>query len=155
MKRFIFLSLLIMSINGETMAFVKTLVSGKATSQESIEYKVGSLVIKNAFSNEISHEMTSTVGYFTITNNGKSDEVLVGMNSSIAESIQIYQSDKLVSELVIKPGETIELKPEGIHMKLTDLEKKLINEDFLMTLKFKSASSIDVKFQIKAVYFWF
>ncbi len=54
--------------------------------------------------------------------------------------------------LEIKPGETVTLKPGGLHIMLTGLTHPLAQGSTLkMTLKFEQAGSVDVDYPVVAI----
>ena len=124
----------------------------QSTSIEPKEFKVGSLIIKEAYSPEIKIGETDSVGYFLITNTGQENDVLIGLKSKIADNIKVYKSNKPSSKVVIAAGETVQLTSEEMHVKFMSLNENMpINENFIVTLNFQKSGSIDVKFLIKEV----
>jgi periplasmic copper chaperone A len=53
--------------------------------------------------------------------------------------------------LEIKPGETVALKPSGVHMMLIDLKHPLEQGKTAAILKFEHAGTIDVEYPIAAI----
>lgn len=54
--------------------------------------------------------------------------------------------------LEIKPGETVTLKPGGIHVMLTDLKQPLAPSKMVgATLQFEKAGTVKVEFPIAAI----
>jgi hypothetical protein len=100
------------------------------------------------------------VGYMKITNNGAGDDVLLGGSSDAAESVQVHETtidDKGVASMhkldavEIKAGQSIELKPAGMHVMVFGLKQPLTEGGVLKAkLKFKSAGDVDVDFAVKA-----
>lgn len=151
MKKIVFYFLLL-SISASISAQSTGFRFEKSSNIETKEFKVGSLIIKEAFSPEISTGEVEAIGYFSITNTGKENDILISMKSKFADNIQVYKLNKATSKMVITAGETVQLTSEDLHIKFMSLTKKSpINEDFIVTLSFKNAGSVDVKFSIKAV----
>ena len=100
------------------------------------------------------------VGYMKIINNSTGDDVLLGGSSDAAESVQVHETtidDKGVASMrkldavEIKSGQSIELKPAGMHVMFIGLKQPLTEGGILKaTLKFKIAGDVDVDFAVKA-----
>ncbi len=124
----------------------------QSASTEPKEFKVGSLIIKEAYSPEIKTGETNSIGYFIITNSGQENDALIGMKSKISGNIKVYKSNKPSPKVTIAAGETVQLTSEEMHVKFMSLNKDMpVNENFIVTLNFEKSGSIDVKFSIKAV----
>ena len=101
---------------------------------------------------------TSLAGYMRITNNGASDDSLVGIQADFAGSSMLHQSSvdsngvatmKMVMAIDIPAGQTVELKPGGFHAMFNNLKGNLKLGDMVMlTLKFKNAGDIQVQAQV-------
>lgn len=101
------------------------------------------------------------VGYLKITNKGKDADVLKGGTFDGATSVEIHEmkveGDKMTMRplrdgVEIKPGETVELKPQGMHLMLLGLTKPtVVGPKVKGSLTFKSAGSIDVEFQVEPI----
>jgi copper(I)-binding protein len=54
--------------------------------------------------------------------------------------------------LEIKPGETVELKPESFHVMFVGLKKPLtVGEHFKAALAFEKAGTVDVEYEVLAM----
>lgn len=100
------------------------------------------------------------VGYVLVTNNSTGDDVLLGGSSDAAESVQVHEttiddkgvaSMKKLDAVEIKPGQSIELKPAGMHVMFIGLKQPLAEGGVLKAkLKFKNAGDVDVDFAVRA-----
>lgn len=100
------------------------------------------------------------VGYMLVTNNGSGDDVLLGGSSDAAESVEVHETtidDKGVASMhqldavEIKRGQSIELKPAGMHVMFIGLKQPLTEGGVLKAkLKFKNAGDVDVDFAVNA-----
>lgn len=100
-------------------------------------------------------------GYLKITNTGKSPDRLVSAISAGADRVEIHEMSMtdgvmkmrpLADGLTIKPGETVELKPGGLHMMFMDIKQPLKQGDKLKaTLTFEKAGKLDVSFDVNAM----
>lgn len=93
-------------------------------------------------------------GYVTIKNGGDSDDKLIGVESSAAGRAEIHEMAmvndvmkmrKLDEGIVIPAGQTVELKPGGLHMMFFDVKKSFAEGDKVpVTLIFEKAGKVDV-----------
>jgi copper(I)-binding protein len=100
------------------------------------------------------------VGYVLVTNNGSGDDALLGGSSDAAESVQVHEttiddkgvaSMKKLDAVEIKLGQSIELKPAGMHLMFIGLKQPLAEGGGLKAkLKFKNAGDVDVDFAVRA-----
>lgn len=75
----------------------------------------------------------NTSAYFSITNTGEKDRVLVAATSEIAKTIELHahiMKDGMMSmqqqeKVVIPAGQTVEFKPGGLHLMIFGLIKPL------------------------------
>lgn len=93
-------------------------------------------------------------GYVTIKNTGDSDDKLIGVESSSAGRAEIHEMAmvndvmkmrKLDDGIVIPAGQTVELKPGGLHMMFFDVKKPFAEGDKVpVTLIFEKAGKVAV-----------
>ncbi|MBW9057538.1 copper chaperone PCu(A)C [Agrobacterium pusense] len=93
-------------------------------------------------------------GYVTIMNGGDSDDKLIAVESSAAGRAEIHEMAmvndvmkmrKLDEGIVIPAGQTVELKPGGLHMMFFDVKKPFAEGDKVpVTLIFEKAGKVDV-----------
>ncbi|MNS92928.1 hypothetical protein D3C72_1270760 [compost metagenome] len=93
-------------------------------------------------------------GYVSIKNTGDSDDKLVGVESSAAGRAEIHEMAmvndvmkmrKLDDGIVIPAGQTVELKPGGLHMMFFDVKKPFAEGDKVpVTLIFEKAGKVDI-----------
>lgn len=98
-------------------------------------------------------------GYLKITNNGTDTDELVGASSDAAERVELHETsidDKGVAsmhklELVeLKSGQSIELKPAGMHLMLIGLKAPLQSGGAIkVKLDFKRAGPVEIEFPVK------
>ena len=97
--------------------------------------------------------------FMTITNKGKSDDVLVGAKSDVAEMAGLHTVVKddqggmkmtPIDKIPVPASGSVELKPGSLHIMLMKLNKDLKTGDtFPLTLKYQNAGdqTIQVKVQ--------
>ncbi|HEY8245779.1 MAG TPA: DUF1775 domain-containing protein [Hyphomicrobium sp.] len=98
-------------------------------------------------------------GYMKITNNGTEADVLTGGSSDAAERVEVHEtaiddkgvaSMKKLDAVELQSGQSIELKPAGIHIMLIGLKQPLKEGDTLKAqLNFRKAGKVDVEFAVK------
>jgi copper(I)-binding protein len=121
----------------------------------------GDLTIEAAWSRATPGGATVGAGYLRIKNSGSAPDVLTGVSSPVAESVEIHEMTmtdgimrmrQLAGGLEIKPGETIEFKPGGMHLMFMGLKSPLKAGDrFFATLKFKNAAAVEVEFAVAPI----
>lgn len=123
--------------------------------------KVGDLTVALPWTRATPSGAKVAGGYLTVTNNGKASDTFVGGSSDIAGRVEIHEMAMeggvmkmrpLDAGIEIKPGQTVELKPGGLHMMFLDLKRQLKQgETVKASLKFEKAGSVDVTFKVGAV----
>jgi uncharacterized protein YcnI/copper(I)-binding protein len=134
---------------------------GAAPQTGSDTYKVGDLVVVSPWTRATPGGAKIAGGYLKVTNNGKSSDRLVSATSAGADRVEIHEMSMtdgvmkmrpLTDGLIIKPGETVELKPGGFHMMFMDIKQPLKQGDTLKTtLKVAKAGTLDVSFNVNAM----
>ena len=124
-------------------------------------YKLGDLVVVSPWTRATPGGAKIAGGYLKVTNKGSSSDRLLGATSPGADRVEIHEMSMtdgvmkmrpLADGLIIKPGETVELKPGGFHMMFMDIKQPLKQGDTLKaTLKFEKAGSVDVSFGVNAL----
>jgi copper(I)-binding protein len=125
------------------------------------DYKVGTLQIVHPWTRATPKGSTVAGGFLKITNNGAAPDRLVGGSSPISGRFEVHEMamDKgimrmrmLKDGLVIKPGETVELKPGSFHVMFIDLKEPIKEGERLKgTLEFEKAGKVEVEYVAVAV----
>ena len=125
------------------------------------EFKVGSLVIGHPWSRATPPGAQVAGGYLTITNTGTEADRLISGTSSFSKMVEFHEMKmendimkmaELANGLEIKPGETVELKPGGLHIMFMGLTTRLKEGDMVTgTLVFEKAGTVDVEYKIDAI----
>ncbi|MBN9599587.1 MAG: copper chaperone PCu(A)C [Afipia sp.] len=100
-------------------------------------------------------------GYLKIVNNGSAADRLVKAESAIAGHVEIHEMTMtggvmkmrpITDGLVIKPGQSVELAPSGLHVMFMDLKQPLKQgETVKATLAFEKAGPLEVVFKVNAL----
>jgi hypothetical protein len=122
------------------------------------DYHVGSLDIAGPWSRATPSNASVGAGYLTIKNTGTTADRLVGGSSDAAAKFEVHEMSMdngvmkmrpVQGGLEIKPGETVELKPQGLHVMFVGLKKPLKQGDHVKaTLVFEKAGKVDVEFEV-------
>jgi len=108
------------------------------------------------------HSMMSgavSAAYMQISNNSASDVRLISAATTVAALTQIHETtiendiarmSELADGLVIPAGETVELRPGGIHVMMMNLQSSLIEgETVTVTLTFDTGDIVEVEAAIQ------
>ena len=100
-------------------------------------------------------------GYVTITNRGTAPDRLVGGTAIVSGNVEIHATSvadgvmrmrQLEKGIEIRPGETIELKPGGMHLMLMELKKPMTQGERIKgTLVFERAGIAAVEFDVAPI----
>jgi|HubBroStandDraft_6_1064221.scaffolds.fasta_scaffold485596_2 copper(I)-binding protein len=140
------------------LAAVLSLGCGAAAAET---YTVGMIQISNPWARATPKGATIGGGYMTITNKGTDADRLTGGSTPIADRLQVHQMtmDKGVMTmrpveggLEIKPGQTVELKPESFHVMLIGLKQPLaMGQHVKATLEFAKAGKVDIEYVVESI----
>jgi copper(I)-binding protein len=125
------------------------------------DFTVGALKIAQPWVRETPKGAKVGGGNMTIINTGTTADRLVGGATPAAGRFEIHvmsmdggvmKMRQLENGIEIKPGETVELKPGGLHVMMMDLKQPFAKGGAIQgTLKFEKAGSVDVVFPVQAM----
>src|SRR5687767_3465690 len=127
------------------------LACGTVVSAEN--YAVAGLQIGTPWARATPSGATVGAGYLTITNKGKAPDRLIGGSAAPASRFEIHNTVveggvakmRPVTGLEIKPGQTVELKPGGMHVMLLGLKQPLKQGQRIKgTLVFEQAGTVAI-----------
>jgi copper(I)-binding protein len=134
---------------------------GSALAQEEPSYRAGSLVIEAPWSRATPGGAKIGSGYMRIVNRGSEPDRLIGGTASVAARLEVHESSMsdgiarmspVESGLLIKPGETVELKPGGLHAMLVDLKQPLKEGETIKgTLVFEKAGTVAIEYRVGGI----
>ncbi len=97
-------------------------------------------------------------GYLKITNNGTDDDVLLGASSDVAGRVEVHETSiddkgvasmKKLDTVELKSGQSVELKPAGMHIMFLGLKEPLKEGGVVKAqLKFQKAGDVAVEFAV-------
>jgi copper(I)-binding protein len=124
------------------------------------EFKAGPLEVDHPWSRATPKGAKVAAGYLTIKNTGADPDRLVSGTSPVAGKLEFHQMsmDKGVMKMrpvpdgiAIKPGETVELKPNSFHIMMMDLKQPIERgKPFKASLTFEKAGPVEVEFMVVA-----
>lgn len=122
------------------------------------DYTVGALKIAHPWARATPKGAAVGGGYLKITNTGAAPDRLIGGSSDAAGKFEIHEMSMdggvmkmrpLANGITIKPGETVELKPGGLHVMFMGLRKPFAEGDMVKsTLVFEKAGKVNVEFKV-------
>ena len=134
---------------------------GPEGQDEAGTFRVGSLVIASPWARATPGGAQVAGGFLRITNTGSEPDRLVGGTAVVAGGFSVHETSTadgvarmrpVEGGLVIRPGETVELKPGGYHIMLTDLREPLKEGDQVKgTLIFEKAGTVAITYQVRSL----
>jgi periplasmic copper chaperone A len=125
------------------------------------DYDVGSIHITQPWARATPKAASTGAAYLTVTNGGTAPDRLSCIASDVSATCQIHSMNMdngvmkmrpVEGGLEIPPGETITLKPSGLHLMLVDLKHALEpGKTVEATLRFEKAGTVKVDFPITAI----
>jgi copper(I)-binding protein len=125
------------------------------------DYQLGAIKIDHPWSRATPKGAKTAAGYVTITNTGTTLDRLLGGDMADAERAQVHQMTTdhgvmkmrpVAGGLEIKPGETLELKPDSFHLMFAGLKEPLVKGQSVKgSLTFEKAGAVDVEFAVEGV----
>jgi copper(I)-binding protein len=122
------------------------------------EYKAGSIEVDQPWSTATPRGASVAAGYMTIKNTGAEPDRLTGVTTPVAGKVEIHEMTMdngimrmrpLASGLEIKPGQTVELKPNAFHLMIENLKEPIQQgKPFKATLTFAKAGPVNVDFAV-------
>ena len=124
------------------------------------DYAIGSLQIGNPWARATPTGSTVGAGYLTITNKGTAADRLIGGSAAPASRFEVHTTVveggvakmRPLKGLEVKPGETVELKPGGMHVMFIGLKQPLKQGQRVKgTLVFERAGTVEIEFAVQPV----
>lgn len=144
--------------NALLLAAALAVLAGAATAET---YTAGSIAITSPWARATPKGAQVGGAYMTITNKGTEVDRLVGGSSAVASQVEVHQMsmDKgvvtmrpLEGGLEIKPGQTVEFKPDSFHLMLMGLKQPLMpGQHVKATLEFAKAGKVEVEYAVEAM----
>lgn len=123
------------------------------------DYTVGAIKVSQAWTREVPAGAKVAGGFMTITNTGKDADTLIGGTVAIAGAFEVHEMTmadgimkmrRLQPGLVIKPGETIALKPGSYHVMMMNLKgEPKLGAPIKGTLVFAKAGTVAIEYKVE------
>ncbi len=125
------------------------------------DYKAGDIRIGHPWTRATPPASRTGAGYMKLTNTGTAPDRLVGAASPIVGRAEIHATEmdgtvmkmrQLADGLALPAGQTVELKPGGIHIMFPELSGPIEKGKRIpVTLVFEKAGRVDVDMEIVAI----
>ena len=123
------------------------------------DFTIGAIRVAQVWSPQPPEGSRVAGAYLTITNTGKEPDTLVGGTAAVAGRVEVHEMalDKGVMRmrelkpgLVVKPGETVVLKPGSFHLMLMDIkDRPPAGQTFAGTLVFEKAGTLSITYKVE------
>ncbi|MBB4233794.1 copper chaperone PCu(A)C [Rhizobium esperanzae] len=133
-------------------------MSGMAAAPAGETVKVGDLEVSGGFAKAMLPGQPVGGGFFTVKNNGQTDDRLVSVTSAAAGEVQIHEMvtkdnvmrmRQLKDGIAIAAGETVKLEPGNLHLMFQKVKTPFKRGDTVpLTLTFEKAGKVDVVLQV-------
>ena len=139
-------------------AVIAALLSA-TTAVKAHDYTTGDLKIGHPWTRVTPEGARAAGGFMTITNTGTKPDTLVGGTFVLSETFEVHEMSmtdgmmkmrQLDKGLVIKPGETVELKPGSFHVMMIGMKQPLKDGETIKgTLVFERAGTIEIGYKVE------
>lgn len=118
----------------------------------------GKLEVEEAWARAVPESMTMSAAYMKIVNGTGEDDSLISASSDVSEVTELHEMAMVdetmkmrqVEKMDVPAGQTLELKPGGLHVMLIDLKGPLSEgQTVSLTLNFEKAGEIKIKAPVK------
>jgi copper(I)-binding protein len=129
-----------------------------AAAVQAHEYQVGSLTIEHPHARPTAPSQPTGGGYLKLVSKGPADR-LTGASAAIATSVQLHSMRldgdvmrmREVDAIELPAGQTVELKPGGLHLMFLGLKAPLLaGQKFPLKLTFEKAGDVTVQVTVDA-----
>jgi copper(I)-binding protein len=128
---------------------------------ESKSVQAGPVRIEQAWSRATPGGTSVGAGYLRVTNTGSTPDRLTGGTTDVAQRFELHEMAMdagimkmrpLANGIALQPGQSVELRPGGLHVMLVGLKQPLkAGDTFTATLQFEKAGTVQVEFPIAAI----
>jgi hypothetical protein len=123
--------------------------------------RAGGIEVKEPWTRATVFGASVAAGFLTIEDKGNQADRLTGASADVAQKVEIHEMSMedgvmkmraLPDGIEIKPGETVTLKPGGVHLMMFGLKEKLVPGSMVrVTLNFAKAGAIRVELPVQNV----
>ena len=139
------------------IAFALVATLGMAAAAAAVEFTAGDITVGDPWSRATAGAAKNGVVYLTIVNRGSTADRLVAASAPVAGMASLHESAmeggvmkmRPVRAVAVGPGETVVLRPGGLHIMLMNLKRPLREgEMFPVDLTFEETGTIRVQVMV-------
>jgi len=144
-----------------TVLLLALALASVATAATANDYKIGALEIQEPWARATPNGAKTAAGYVAIKNTGSAPDRLTGGSLVGAGGAQVHEMTMdngvmkmraMPDGIEIKPGDTVVLKPGGLHLMFTDLKARLVKGQSVKgTLTFANAGTLNLEFAVEGI----
>ena len=129
-----------------------------ALSVSADDFKAGAVTIGHSYARATAAGQTVGGSYFKLQNKGGNDR-LVAASAKVSASVEIHEMKmegdvmrmRQVDGIALPAGQTVELRPGGLHLMIIGLKAPLkAGDKFPMKLRFEKAGEVEVMVNVEA-----
>jgi periplasmic copper chaperone A len=130
-----------------------------ACSVHARDFRVGDIVIADAWTRPTATGMPMGVAYFTLTNLGRTADALIAASTPLAARAEIHETSivegmarmRPLGEIGLAAGQRVAVAPGGIHLMLVGLKAPLAAGTRVpLTLEFRAAGRVTIELTVTA-----
>lgn len=134
------------------------LILGAFSAAHAADARLGSISIQHPYARATAPGQPTGGAYVRLVNDGAPDR-LMSATAAVARSVELHEMKlendvmrmRQVDAIALPAGQSVELKPGGLHIMLVGLKAPLAaGETFPLTLRFEKAGDVTVQMQIEA-----
>lgn len=143
------------------VCFAASVSAAVAQNADDKTYTAGTIKIVAPWTRVPPPAATVGGGFMTITNTGTAPDTLIGGTAVVSKKFEVHEMKmdggvmrmrELKPGLVIKPGETVALKPGGYHVMFIDITSKIeMGKPVKGTLVFEKAGTVEIEYKVEAM----
>jgi len=147
-----------MDMTGKTSMDMSGIAGLGAAAPAGETVKAGDLEISGGFAKAMLPGQPVGGGFFTVKNNGQTDDRLVSVSSPASGEVQIHEMEtkdnvmrmrQLKDGIAIAAGETVKLEPGNLHLMFRKVKTPFKQGDTVpVTLTFEKAGKVDLVLQV-------
>ncbi|KNZ31332.1 MAG: membrane protein [Methylibium sp. NZG] len=137
---------------------VATALGAAAITAQAHEFKIGKIAIGHPYARATVPGQPAGGGYLKLENQGDADRLL-SATATVSSSVELHTMSmegdvmrmRQVDAIALPAGQTVELKPGGLHIMFIGLKAPLkAGDTFPMKLKFEKAGEVTVDMKVEA-----
>ena len=147
-------------MNSLQRLFTAVVIATASVAAHAHSYKIGAIDIGHPYARATAPGQPTGGGFLKLTNKGDAADRLVSASAAVSSRVELHSMKmegdvmrmRQVDAVDVPAGETVELKPGGLHIMFVDLKAPLkAGDSFPMTLKFEKAGEVTVDVKVEKV----